>query len=89
MQGLKFQIPEVGTDVRLSWVMCVVRYKSVRQNYHTSRRLLPRPERESGRACVCVCVCVYVCVCVRARACVRVSLCVWVCVCLCVVFISQ
>jgi hypothetical protein len=88
LQGLKFRVRQFGTHVCLSWVLCLVRYKSVRQNYHWSSGFLKRAARvrAGGRArvrvflFVCACVCVCVCVCVP----VCVFVCVWVCVCVCV-----
>jgi hypothetical protein len=63
MQRLKYRIPEPGTNVCLLLVLCVVRYKSGRQNYHWSRGVF---------VLVCACVCTYAC------ACEFVCLCVYV-----------
>jgi len=57
MQGLKFRIPQVGTDVCLLRVLCVVRYRSVWRNYQWSRGVCVR-------VCVFMCVGVVLCECV-------------------------
>jgi hypothetical protein len=47
-----------GMDIRLWLVLCVGRYRSLRQAEHKSRRVLRGAcVRARARACVCVCVC--------------------------------
>jgi len=68
-------------------MLCVVRERSLRPAYPSSRGVLPRDrERDSESVCVCVCVCVCVwgvCVCVCVCVCG-----VCVCVCVCVYILS-
>jgi hypothetical protein len=39
--GLWFRIPRAGMEVCLSWVLCAVRWRSLRRADHPSRGVLP------------------------------------------------